>query len=128
MSERFGKSGRNLPGEDPVSFFLVVHEATDVLPTVAVCELTLPVHLIVNEITDVTTAIGPGVLALALHQILLELPLIARSIVHEEFTLAVAEPILVIAFELSVVPHFSTVAVLFVVEPLAIVAGSVNAH
>ena len=107
---------------------LIVDEATFIAPAIAIDEDTEAMHLIILEIAFIVAAIGPAILTMPLHLVVHELAFIARIVKHFKLTVPVTETILVLTFELAVMPQFHTLSMLLIVQPGSLIRGVIAAN
>ena len=114
-----------LPGEHAVSMLQILGEVSFKDSTVAVVEDTVAVHGVLDEGALVVAAVRPGVGTFTLHLVVLEGALVFESIVHLELALAMAFARLKFALKGTIRPDLSTLTLLVIVGPVALVHSAV---
>ena len=111
-----------------MALFLVVDEFALVLAVITIYKHTVAVHLVVNEVPRVTASIGPRVLALTFHFVVAEHAFVAGAVEHSEFSTSMSESIIVLAFEVPIVPLLFAKAMLLIAFPFTLIDGLISPY
>ena len=104
-----------------MALLLVVAETTLVTPPIPVDEQADSMHLIILKVALIVASVRPSILTMPLHLVVAEEALVAGLVEHDELAVTMAEAILILAFEVAVMPRLPPLAVLLIVLPRALV-------